>query len=475
MSLRLSSNIEVLEPLLLMSATAIDGSDADLAIEAVAAEAAGFDAFGDVDGEGLQAAESLFSEFAEQVGFEAQTFAADDGVADLSATGQPLQVEDTNEGFDAGAAGFDADNLNVIDLAEIDLGSVENSFGEAAESGLTVVVECPVPVVNLPPVAVHDYNFTVAGEAVCGNVLCNDINPDGDSLTAWVSSSPENGSLCFQPDGTYTYTPNPDFCGLDVFVYVVTDGNGGCSSTSVTIEVGDSVEPVPVNTAPVAVDDFATTDFETSVSGNVLANDSDAEGDALQSWVETGPENGSIELNVDGSFVYTPDPGFSGSDTFTYSVNDVEGISTTATVTLEVGDAPVNTAPVAADDYATTDFETSVSGNVLANDSDAEGDALQSWVETGPENGSIELNSDGSFVYTPNPGFSGSDTFTYSVTDIAGNCTFATVTLDVGDAPVNTAPVAVDDFATTDFETSVSGNVLANDSDAEGDALQSWV
>ncbi|MEP3479015.1 MAG: Ig-like domain-containing protein, partial [Fuerstiella sp.] len=173
----------------------------------------------------------------------------------------------------------------------------------------------------------------------------------------------------------------------------------------------------------------------------------------------------------DGSFVYTPNPGFSGSDTFTYSVTDIAGNCTFATVTLDVGDAPVNTAPVAVDDYATTDFETSVSGNVLTNDSDAEGDTLQSSIETGPENGSIELNSDGSFVYTPNPGFSGSDTFTYSVTDIAGNCTFATVTLDVGDAPVNTAPVAVDDFATGVAGQEISGSVLDNDYDADGDGL----
>ena len=157
--------------------------------------------------------------------------------------------------------------------------------------------------------------------------------------------------------------------------------------------------------------------FEGSVSGNVvLENDSDPEGDTLTISANTAPQNGSLTLNADGSFVYTPNLGFSGADAFTYTITDGNGNEDTATVQFTVSTAE-NNPPVAIDDSATTSFETSVNGNVLANDSDPDGDAITVVSNTDASNGTVVVNADGSYVYTPDAGFSGADSFEYTISD----------------------------------------------------------
>jgi large repetitive protein len=171
----------------------------------------------------------------------------------------------------------------------------------------------------------------------------------------------------------------------------------------------------------------------------VLANDTDADGDALTAGMPTEPANGTLVLNADGSFTYTPDAGFNGNDTFTYMAHDPDGGMDTATVTVTVAAAPPppppdNTPPVAVDDAYATDFETALNvaaPGVLANDTDADGDALTAGMPTEPANGTLVLNADGSFTYTPDAGFSGNDTFTYMAHDPDGGMDTATVTITV--------------------------------------------
>ena len=175
--------------------------------------------------------------------------------------------------------------------------------------------------------------------------------------------------------------------------------------------------------------------FEGSVSGNVvLENDSDPEGDTLTISANTAPQNGSLTLNADGSFVYTPNLGFSGADAFTYTITDGNGNEDTATVQFTVSTAE-NNPPVAIDDSATTSFETSVNGNVLANDSDPDGDAITVVSNTDASNGTVVVNADGSYVYTPDAGFSGADSFEYTISDGEGGQDTATVSINVEASP----------------------------------------
>lgn len=338
---------------------------------------------------------------------------------------------------------------------------VTDGNGGSSVATVTITVE---PSINQDPEAVNDSNSTIEDQAVSGTVAGNDSDADGDDLTFYVSEGPANGSLTFNTDGSYTYTPDPGFSGQDFFTYEASDGNGGSDVAVVCI----TVDAVP-NQGPDAVDDSNSTVEDQSVSGSVAGNDSDADGDTLTFYVADGPSNGSLTFDVDGSYTYTPDPGFSGQDSFTYDVSDGNGGSDTATVQIAVDAAP-NQGPDAVDDSNSTIEAQSVSGTVSGNDSDADGDSLTFSIAGGPSNGFLSFNQDGSYTYTPNAGFTGQDSFTYDVSDGNGGSDTATVTISVDPAP-NQGPDAVQDFNTTAYNTAVSGKVLCNDTDPDGDAL----
>lgn len=218
---------------------------------------------------------------------------------------------------------------------------------------------------------------------------------------------------------------------------------------------------------PVAADDAFAGDEDEIITGNVLGNDSDVDDDPLTALLVADVANGTLALNADGSFTYTPAANFFGSDSFTYRANDGSADSNLATVTLTV--RPVNDAPVAVDDAFDGTEDEVITGNVLDNDSDIEGDVLTAVLVDDVANGTLVLGADGSFAYTPNADFNGSDSFTYRANDGTEDGNLATVTLTV--EPENDAPVAVDDDFSGDEDSVITGNVLANDSDVDGDAL----
>ena len=286
--------------------------------------------------------------------------------------------------------------------------------------------------------AINDINDTFINTPVSGDVSTNDLNPDGPAGTETftATSQPTNGTLVFNPDGTYTYTPDTDFVGEDSFTYEVCDAGNpiACDTATVTIEVA----PVPTsgNEPPVANDDTNTTEVDTPVSGTVLSNDFDPDGDTISVTQNTDPSNGTVVINPDGTYTYTPDPGFEGEDSFTYTICDDQTpqLCDTATVTIQV--IPDNgNITVANDDAYTTAIDTDVSGNVTDNDNDPEGDDFTVTSNTDPANGSVTVNPDGTFTYTPNPGFVGTDQFTYTITDDNGATDTATVYITIQQTP----------------------------------------
>src|SRR6185312_9884100 len=272
---------------------------------------------------------------------------------------------------------------------------------------------------------------------------------------------PAHGNLTLNGDGSFTYTPAANYSGPDSFTYKANDGAADSNVATVSINV------TPINDAPVAQNDTVATDENMSVSGNVLTNDSDVDGDALSAVLVSGPSHGSLAVNADGSFTYTPNNGYSGPDSFSYKANDGSVDSNVATVNINVHF--VNSAPVALSDPVVTNEDTPVSGNVLTNDTDADGDALNAVLVNGPAHGSLTLNADGSFTYTPSANYNGPDSFTYKANDGSADSDVATVSINV--APVNDAPSAQNDSFSTTEDKSVGGNVLINDGDVDGDAL----
>ena len=260
-------------------------------------------------------------------------------------------------------------------------------------------------------------------------VLANDADPDGDPLTAVLVDGPAHGMVKLGYDGSFEYTPNPDFHGNDGFTYLPNDGqlDGNLATVSITVE--------PVNDAPVATDDsYSTGEDETLLveATGVLTNDADPEGDPLTAILVDGPTHGTLTLAEDGSFEYTPNPDFHDNDGFTYLPNDgqLDGNLATVSTTVE----PVNDAPVGADDsYSAGEDETLLveASGVLANDVDPEGDPLTAILVDGPAHGTLTLAEDGSFEYIPNPNFHGSDAFTYLPNDVQLDGNLATVSIIV--------------------------------------------
>ena len=337
---------------------------------------------------------------------------------------------------------------------------------------------------NQAPDADDDTIDTDFGQGVDIAVLGNDTDPDGDALTVTSINGEavqpgqtvnvDNGTATVNADGTVSFQPADGFSGPTSFTYHVSDGNGGEDTATVTVNVGERP-----NQAPDAVDDGVRIGFGESVDIAVLGNDTDPDGDALTvtsiagEAVQPGDSvdvpNGTATLNADGTITFTPDEGFSGHTRFDYHVSDGNGGEDTATVRVDVDPKP-NSAPTAVDDNDRTNEGEPVIIEVLGNDTDPDGDALSvERIVTQPNNGTASVNADGTITYTPNADFSGTDTFTYEISDGNGGTDIATVTVTVDE--VNNAPHAKDDSATGVAGRPETINLVGNDSDPDGDDL----
>ena len=340
---------------------------------------------------------------------------------------------------------------------------------ESAETTVTITVS---PVNDRPAAADDSYStsedtpLSVAAPGVLGA----DTDLEGDSLTAVLVAAPKHGTLTLNPDGSFTYRPIANWNGTDTFTYKVNDG--GADSTTATASIVVSA----VNDAPLTANDSFVTDEDAALmvaAPGVLGNDTDIDGNALAAVLVAGPAHGTLTLEANGSFTYTPEADWSGTDTFTYTAGDGTAGSEIATVSLTV--RAVSDAPVAANDAYTTDEDAALmvaAAGVLVNDTDLEGDALTAVLVDGPAHGTVTLNPDGSFTYTPAANWSGTDTFTYKANDGTVESGVATVTLTVN--AVADAPAAADDSYVCDEDSALmvaAAGVLANDADPDGDAL----
>ena len=298
------------------------------------------------------------------------------------------------------------------------------------------------------------------------DVLANDSDADGDTLTIKSLTKPAHGTAVIE-DGKVKYTPAKGYSGKDNFEYTVSDGKGGESKAAVTVTVNKKIDENK-NHAPTPKDDFVKTDFETKVIIDALANDSDADGDKLTLDSLSQPKYGKAEIKS-GKIEYMPAKDFSGKDSFSYMIKDAKGVAATATIEVEVAPKP-NTPPSAKDDSATTDYEEAVVIDVLANDSDADGDALTIKSVTKPTHGSA-LIENGKIQYFPAKGYTGKDSFEYTMSDGKGGASKATVTVTVKEKP-NRPPEAKNDGATTDYGKSIIVDLIKNDSDADSDSLK---
>ncbi|MDG1114331.1 MAG: Ig-like domain-containing protein, partial [Pseudomonadales bacterium] len=303
-----------------------------------------------------------------------------------------------------------------------------------------------------------------------GNLADNDALSGDVTFALLDQAGPSNGAVTLNEDGTFVFTPNTDFVGGDSFQYVITDANGQTSTATVSITVE------AVNDAPVAVDDVVLAQEDVPLENiNVLGNDSDSDGNPLTVTSAVSAAGGVVTINADGTLSYQAPANFTGADTINYTIADGAGGSSTAVVNIDV--APVSDL-AAADDQNAGDQDTVISGSVAGNDTTSSGGSLTYAVESGTESGALIFNADGAYEYTPSSGFTGTDSFSYVVSDAdSGESVTQTVILTVNalnipPVVVNQAPIAQDDEAAVVQNVPLSNiKVLDNDEDPEGEAL----
>lgn len=333
---------------------------------------------------------------------------------------------------------------------------------ESAFATVTITIVEPIPVAVVDTYAVTPgVKLTVSA---ANGVLKNDTDPDGDTLTAQLEETTNDGTLVLNANGGFDYTPRNGFSGTDSFTYRAVDpSNNRSPATTVTLIVSD--------TRPTAIDDNYVTsagvDLTINEASGVLANDTDPNDDTLTASIVANVNNGALTFNADGSFTYSPTGSFSGIDRFTYTATDGTNVSNTATVTIEVK----SNAPVAFNDSYTVQQNTALNiaaPGILQNDVNPSNGTITITVVGNPGEGTVTVQNTGAFVYTPDNNFVGTDQFTYRFNDGTLNSNTATVTISVTTEEV-LPPVANNDsydvIQNTPLTVSSAQGVLANDTD----------
>ena len=475
-----------------------------------------------------------------------------DGSQTVSA-GQEISVADINAGLlqFAPAPNAFGQAYGSFTFQVQDNGGTANGGVDLDQTPRTFTIN-----VDVAPVAVNESYSTIQDTPLsiaAPGVLGGDTDANGYALTAQLITKPVDGTLVFNSDGSFTYTPSAGWSGADSFSYEAYDGIANSNTATVNLTV------LSIHHLPVAVNQAYTTNEDTllaSTAPGILANDTDIDGNPLTASLVVGPSHGILQLNTDGSFTYAPVSGYSGSDSFTYQANDGFSESNVATVSLNVApvtptldaiadktgregqtlsftafghDADTSRAltyslgsgapagatidpasgiftwtpaagqgantyaltvtatdngtpslsasqtfdvkvsvdhpPVATDHaYALSeDTKLTLTGpGVLAGDTDADGDSFTASAVTTPSHGTLTLNTDGSFTYTPTPGYSGSDSFTYEANDGLYDSNVATVSLNV--TPVTPTLDAIAD-KTVQEQQALSFTASAHDTD----------
>ena len=340
-----------------------------------------------------------------------------------------------------------------------------------------------VPVANPDTVTTpEDRSLTLTAVALLGN----DTDVDGNPLTIISVQSPAGGTVALV-GGQVVFTPTANYNGPASFTYTVSDGQGGVSTATVSVNV------TPVNDVPVAGDDLSSTAVNSPINNiNILGNDRDVDGDTLTVTRATvDPLKGTVSINPDGTLNFTPALNVSGPVQITYTISDGKGGTDTAVLTVNVGN---NTPPDSADRALTTAEDTPLTltvGNFTFTDADAGQTLVNVRIDSAPTNGTLRLDgatvaagqvisvadlAAGKVSFAPALNGNGVNyaSFNFSVQDSGGAFDTVPNTITVDVTAVNDAPVANPDTVTTAEDTPLSlapGALLGNDTDVDGNPL----
>jgi len=261
---------------------------------------------------------------------------------------------------------------------------------------------------NQAPEANEDIASTTINTPITIDALINDIDINGDTLSIISVNNPNNGSTEIIED-KILYTPEKDFVGENIFEYTITDGKLE-DSARITVTVEDS------NSEPTAKNDNLTTDEDISVQANIIANDTDPDGNTLSiKKISSSSKNGIVTILNDTEIKYEPNNNYNGTDSFKYIVTDGE-LNSEATVNITI--ISINDSPIANNNTIETTKNTAITTDIVANDTDPDGDNLIiSRTSSSPKNGTVSILNDTEIKYEPNKDYTGTDSFTYIITD----------------------------------------------------------
>ncbi|WP_163852346.1 tandem-95 repeat protein [Pseudooceanicola aestuarii] len=355
----------------------------------------------------------------------------EDGILSASASASDIDADtltytiEAGDGPSNGTVSMNADGTYTYDSNDDFFGTdsfkytVKDGHGGTDTGTITVTVAS----VNDAPVGTGGSASVAEDGSVAATVGGADTEDAAGDLAYSVATGPSNGTVTMNPNGTYTYTPDADYNGTDSFTYRVTDTDGGTGTATVSLTVG------AVNDAPTGVVAASYNVDEDATLNGTLPVASDIDGDTL-TYGPAAPvaANGTVTVNANGTFTYTPNADFNGTDSFTYTVTDG---TVTLSETITVNVAPTNDPVVANDSTLDTFEDVAETGSVSATDID--GDTLTYSVQSQPTNGAgtVTMNADGTYTFTPTADFNGTASFTYVVIDGEGTADTGTVTINV--------------------------------------------
>ena len=314
-------------------------------------------------------------------------------------------------------ASFDAPSSSELVENGLQGGTLVFQLTVSGEGGLesTDVITVEIYTEGTPPVAKSQSITTTSDTAT--SITLDASDKDGDALTYAIKTFPTHGSLSSldKDSGSVTYTANSGYTGSDSFTFTASDGTSTSNAGKVSITVNSLV---PINTPPVAKSQSITTTSDTATSITLDASDKD--GDALTYAIKTFPTHGSLSsLDKDsGSVTYTANSGYTGSDSFTFTASDGTSTSNAGKVSITVNSlVPINTPPVVTDQNVSASLNTPL--NITLAASDADNDSLYHSIISQPKKGTLSKidQNTSTLVYTPNPGFTGTDSFNHKAND----------------------------------------------------------
>lgn len=360
-----------------------------------------------------------------------------------------------------GAAVFNSGNGLVYTPDNNFCGSDSLSYGICNSYGcdtawVYIDIQCDTSGNLLPPVAVNDTTSTLLNTPIVINILQNDtINGTLQGIS--IITQPANGLAVIAVGNNIFYVPNGGFCGNDSLAYAICN-TVGCDTAWVFIHVQCN----PIDSFPVAVQDFETTYQNTSVTFDELSNDQ-INGFLAGVSIITDPLHGTVVLNPDFTFTYTPDNGFCGGDLFSYALCNQNGCDTAFVIIDVICTGTCDQPPLAADDLAIINQGANAVVDVLANDS-PNCPLTDLYLVNQPVHGTAVLNSDSTVTYTPDPTYCGLDTLSYGICN-ANGCDTALVIISIQcSTPCDQPPLAANDLAIINQGANAVVDVLANDS-----------